>query len=51
MTDQRQVLSDKIIAHLPFARDKQYKVRDSDLAGFFVLIGTRRKSFMAQGEF
>lgn len=51
MNDQRQILSDKIIAHLPFTKDKQYKVRDSELAGFFVLVGKRRKSFMAQGEF
>lgn len=51
MTDQRQILSDKIIARLPFAEDKQYKVRDGELAGFFVLVGKRRKSFMAQGEF
>jgi hypothetical protein len=26
-------------------------VRDSELPGFFVLIGKRRKTFMAQGEF
>ena len=51
MADQRQILSDKSIARLPFAREKQYKVRDSELLGFFVLIGKRRKSFMAQGEF
>jgi hypothetical protein len=31
--------------------EKQHKVRDSELPGFFVLIGKRRKTFMAQGEF
>src|SRR5579864_6821067 len=51
MADQRQVLTDKNVARLPFAREKQYKVRDAELPGFFVLIGKRRKSFMAQGEF
>jgi integrase len=51
MADQRQVLTDKNVARLPFAREKQYKVRDRELPGFFVLIGKRRKSFMAQGEF
>jgi hypothetical protein len=51
MSDQPQILTDKGIAPLPFAREKQYKVRDSELPGFFVLIGKRRKSFMAQGEF
>lgn len=51
MADQRQILTDKCIARLSFAGEKQYKVRDSELPGFFVLVGKRRKSFMAQGEF
>jgi hypothetical protein len=51
MADQRQILTDKSVSRLPFAREKQYKVRDSELPGFFVLIGKRRKSFMAQCEF
>jgi integrase len=40
-----------MVLNLPYADDGQYKVRDADLPGFFVLIGKRRKSFMAQGEF
>lgn len=51
MADQRQILTDKGIARLPHAREKQYKLRDTELPGFFVLIGKRKKSFMAQGEF
>jgi integrase len=51
MADQRQILTDKGIARLSLASEKQYKVRDRELPGFFVLIGKRRKSFMAQGEF
>ncbi|WP_426436975.1 integrase arm-type DNA-binding domain-containing protein [Bradyrhizobium genosp. P] len=51
MTDQRQVLTDKGIERLTLAEEGQYKVRDSELPGFFVLVGKRRKSFMAQGEF
>ena len=51
MSDQRQVLTDKGIERLPLAEERQYKVRDSELPGFFVLVGKRRKSFMAQGEF
>src|SRR5712672_3398396 len=51
MDDLRQILTDKAIARLPYAKEKQYKVRDPEVAGFFVLIGKRRKSFMAQGEF
>ena len=51
MADLRQFLTDKAVARLPYATEKQYKVRDTEVAGFFVLIGKRRKSFMAQGEF
>jgi hypothetical protein len=50
MGDERQILTDKTIARL-CGGEKQYKVRDSELPGFFVLIGKRRKTFMAQGEF
>jgi hypothetical protein len=51
MTDPHQILTDKSIARLPYAEDRQYKVRDAEPAGFFVLVGKRKKSFMAQGEF
>jgi hypothetical protein len=51
MADLRQILTDKAVARLPCAKEKQYKVRDTKVAGFFVLIGKRRKSFMTQGEF
>jgi integrase len=51
MTDSRQILTDKSIARLPYAKEKQYKVRDTELAGLFLLVGKRKKSFMAQGEF
>jgi integrase len=51
MADQREILTDKSILCLPYAAEKQYRVRDSELSGFFVLIGKRRKTFMAQGEF
>jgi hypothetical protein len=44
MADQRQMLTDKSIARLPLAGQKQYKVHDTELPGFFVLIGKRRKS-------
>ena len=47
MADQRAVLTDKSIARLS-AGETQYKVRDSELPGFFVLIGKRRKTFMAR---
>jgi hypothetical protein len=47
MADQREILTDKSIARLS-AGEKQYKVRDSELPGFFVLVGKRRKTFMAR---
>jgi len=51
MADLKLSLSDKAIAKLPFADVSQYKVRDTELAGFLVLVGRRTKTFMAQGEF
>lgn len=51
MAHRHQTLTDKNIADLPFAAESQYKVRDRELSGFFVLVGKRRKSFMAHGEF
>lgn len=51
MADNRRLLTDKAIARLPYAADKQYKVRDTELPGFFVLVGKKKKTLMAQGEF
>lgn len=50
MADQKLLLTDKAIARLPLAENKQYKVRDTELPGFYVLVGKRRKTFMAQAE-
>jgi site-specific recombinase XerD len=51
MADLRQILGDKTVARLPRTGEKQYKVRDTKVAGFFVLIVRRRKGFMMKGEF
>lgn len=51
MPERKENLTDKVIAQLSLAKDKQYKVRDTELPGFFILVGKRKKSFMAQGEF
>jgi len=48
--DQRNLLTDKAIARLRPPTDA-IQVRDSELPGFFVLVGKRRKSFMAQVNF
>jgi site-specific recombinase XerD len=51
LADRTLLLTDKVITHLPLAESGQYKVHDTELKGFLVLIGKRRKSFMAQGDF
>src|SRR5712691_10521111 len=43
-------LTDKAILALPFAASGQELVRDSELSGFFVVVGKRRKTFMVQGD-
>ena len=48
--NSRITLSDRSIAALPFAASKQRIIRDSDLAGFFLLIGKRTKTFMIQSD-
>lgn len=50
MPDLRLPLTDKNIANVPLAADGQYRARDTELAGFFVLVGTRTKSFMIQAD-
>ena len=50
MYPARLALSDKAIIALRFAPSGQYIIRDSELSGFFVMIGKRTKTFMAQGD-
>lgn len=51
MSDLKATLNDKVISRLPPADQGQYVVRDTDLRGFFVVVGARRKTFTVQGEF
>jgi len=51
MRDHTLLLTDKTVDGLSFAESGQYKVHDSELNGFLVLVGKRRKTFMAQGDF
>jgi integrase len=44
------LLSDKAIIALHFAASGQQIIRDTELPGFFVMIGKRTKTFMAQGD-
>jgi hypothetical protein len=50
MATERVPFSDRALAALPLAVKGQVVVRDSDLAGFFVRIGTRTKTYMVQGD-
>ncbi|MGE3988615.1 integrase [Pseudorhodoplanes sp.] len=44
-------ISDKAISRLPYAEEGQYRVLDTELKGFAVVIGRRKKTFAAQGAF
>lgn len=51
MYPARLALSDKAIIALPFAPSgQQHIIRDTELPGFFVIIGKRTKAFMARGD-
>jgi integrase len=50
LTETRFSFSDRALAALPLGTSGQRIVRDLDLPGFFVLIGTRSKAFMIQGD-
>src|SRR4051812_35850260 len=50
MTDIKITLTDKAVAGLAFATVGQYRARDMELGGFYVLIGKRAKSFMIAGD-
>lgn len=46
----RVALNDKSVALIPHARGKQTIVRDQEMSGFFVMVGTRNKTYMVQGD-
>jgi Arm DNA-binding domain len=50
MPDTRLTLTDRSIGGLPFAVSSQYFARDTELAGFALLVGKRRKTFVVQGD-
>ncbi|MFD9901283.1 integrase arm-type DNA-binding domain-containing protein [Mesorhizobium sp. NPDC059025] len=45
------LITDKALAKLPFASAGQYRVNDTELKGFVVVIGRRTKTFAAQASF
>lgn len=50
MPATRITLSDKAAAAIPLAATGQLIVRDAELPGFFVLVGTTRKTYMVQAD-
>ena len=50
MPDRHLALTDRSIAGLVFAVSSQYFVRDTELPGFAVLVGKRKKTFVVQGD-
>lgn len=50
MPDTRLALTDRSIAGLPIAVASQYFARDTELPGFAVLVGKRKKTFVIQGD-
>ena len=50
MTDIRILLTDKTIGRLPTPEDGWYLARDTELRGFFVFVGKRKRTFTVQGD-
>jgi hypothetical protein len=50
MADVRILLTDKAIARLPAPKDGWYLARDTELKGFLVVVGKRKKTFTVQGD-
>jgi hypothetical protein len=50
MADVRILLTDKAIARLPTPKEGWYLARDTELKGFFVVVGKRKKTFTVQGD-
>src|ERR1700751_2890599 len=50
MADIRILLTDKTIAQLPAPDDGWYLARDTELKGFFVVVGKRKRTFAIQGD-
>ena len=50
MADVRILLTDKAIARLPVPKEGWYLARDTELKGFFVVVGKRKRTFTVQGD-
>lgn len=50
MTDVRVLLNDKTIERLPEPLSGRYLARDTELKGFFLVVGARKKTFTVQAD-
>ena len=50
MSYVRTRLTDAAVRALPFADEGQYIVRDTELPGFFLVVGTRTKTYTIQTD-
>lgn len=50
MTDIRIQLTDREISRLPVPTEGWYLARDTELKGFFVVVGRRKRTFTVQGD-
>jgi Arm DNA-binding domain len=50
MADMRVALSERVVARLMPSPEGQYKVLDTEVKGFYLLVGKRRRTFMVQGD-
>ena len=50
MAERKLHLTDRSVADLPPPSADRYLARDTELAGFFVQVGQRTKTFMVQGD-
>jgi site-specific recombinase XerD len=50
MADVRILLTDKAIARLPTPKEGWYLARDTELKGFFVVVGKRKRTFTVQAD-
>ncbi len=50
LTDSRLLFSDRVLAAIPLMAAGQRVVRDAELPGFFVSVGSTTKTFMIRGD-
>lgn len=50
MADVRILLTDKAIVRLPAPKEGWYLARDTELRGFFVVVGKRKRTFTVQAD-